>query len=254
MSPSRQIVDAIRERVVAGSLKTPAAIKVALKEAVVGLLTAKGGATASELRLGAAGAAHGLPVGPAGGPAAGTPAVLMIVGVNGGGKTTTIGKLAHRLCGAGVQVMVAAGDTFRAAAGDQLAVWAERTRSTMHSPKDSAQKPAAVLYDATQAAAKAGSGVEVLICDTSGRLHTNSNLMEELAKCRRSIEKALPGAPHEVLLVLDGTTGLNMLAQARPFSQLQHSTPPFFLFSVLPAGRLQIRRGGSLDRSGSPTS
>mmetsp|Transcript_43145 Transcript_43145/g.137785 ORF Transcript_43145/g.137785 Transcript_43145/m.137785 type:complete len:203 (-) Transcript_43145:36-644(-) len=141
----------------------------------------------------------------------------MVVGVNGGGKTTSIGKLAHRLSvEAGAKVLLAAGDTFRAAAGEQLGVWAERTGATM-APYTLKQRPDAVLYEATALANK--GDVDVLLCDTSGRLHTNYNLMEELAKCKRSIGKVMDGAPHEVLLVLDGTTGLNMLRQAQEFNE-----------------------------------
>jgi len=151
------------------------------------------------------------------------PAVIMVVGVNGGGKTTTIGKLAARLRAGGATVALAAGDTYRAAAAEQLAGWAERSGVAMADSGD-AQKPDAVLYRAAKWAAESrgrsdeGRGIDVLLCDTSGRLHTNDGLMAELAKCGRSLAKALPGAPHETLLVLDGTTGLNMTAQAREFN------------------------------------
>lgn len=150
----------------------------------------------------------------------------MVVGVNGGGKTTTIGKLAARLKNVGgASVALAAGDTFRAAAAEQLAGWAERAGVAMADSGD-AQRPDAVLYKAAQWAQstrkKHVEGVErpidVLLCDTSGRLHTNDGLMAELAKCGKSLAKAHKGAPHETLLVLDGTTGLNMLAQAREFN------------------------------------
>jgi len=144
------------------------------------------------------------------------PAVILMVGVNGTGKTTTIGKLAHRLKNDGKKVMLAAADTFRAAASEQLAVWGERNGVPVVKHKEGAD-PGAVVFDAL-AAAKA-RGMDVLIVDTAGRLHTKSNLMEELKKVRRILERELPGAPHETLLVLDATTGQNALVQARTFHQ-----------------------------------
>lgn len=184
-------------------------MKSSLKRAVVAALQPRTEGTSTTLNLAAA------EITP--------PAVVMVVGVNGGGKTTTIGKLAARLKGGGAAVALAAGDTFRAAAAEQLAGWADRAGVRMADSGD-AQRPDAVLFKAAQwAAAAAGRGegegrVDVLLCDTSGRLHTNDGLMAELAKCGRSLGKALPGAPHETILVLDGTTGLNMLVQAREFN------------------------------------
>jgi fused signal recognition particle receptor len=146
------------------------------------------------------------------------PAVIMIVGVNGGGKTTTIGKLAHRFKNENVKVLMAAGDTFRAAASEQLEVWAERTGSEIVVGEGSKPRPATVLAEAVRQGLE--QDIDLVLCDTSGRLHTNYNLMEELRSCKRAVTKALPSAPNEVLLVLDGTTGLNMLPQAREFNQV----------------------------------
>jgi fused signal recognition particle receptor len=144
--------------------------------------------------------------------------IILVVGVNGSGKTTTIGKLAHRLHTINQRkVMLAAGDTFRAAAIDQLKMWGERVGVPVIASKPGGD-PAALVYDAT-AAAKA-RGYDVLIVDTAGRLHTNFNLMEELAKVRAVSDKVVPGAPHEVLLVLDGTTGQNALQQAQKFKEM----------------------------------
>ena len=146
----------------------------------------------------------------------GTPSVILMVGVNGTGKTTTIGKLAHRLQKQGKKVMLAAADTFRAAAAEQLVVWGERNNIPVIKHKEGAD-PGAVVFDA-MAAARA-RGMDVLIVDTAGRLHTKSNLMEELKKVRRIISRELPDAPHETLFVLDATTGQNALAQAKTFHQ-----------------------------------
>jgi fused signal recognition particle receptor len=143
------------------------------------------------------------------------PTVLLIVGVNGAGKTTFIGKLASRFRGEGKRVMVAAGDTFRAGAIDQLRVWAERTGADFIGAKAGAD-PAAVAFDAIDAAI--ARGVDILIVDTAGRLHTSEGLMDELKKVARVIAKRLPGAPHETLLVLDGTIGQNAVQQAKTFA------------------------------------
>lgn len=146
----------------------------------------------------------------------GSPAVVLVVGVNGTGKTTTIGKLASRLQAEGRKVMLAAGDTFRAAASEQLSIWGERTGIPVIKHQEGAD-PAAVVFDAVTAA-KARS-VDVLIVDTAGRLHTKSNLMEELKKVKRVLSRELPGAPQETLLVLDGNTGQNSLVQAKMFHE-----------------------------------
>ena len=150
----------------------------------------------------------------AGAAAAGEPRVMFVVGVNGTGKTTTIGKLANRLKKEGASVVLCAADTFRAAAIEQLEVWGQRTGVEVIKQKSGAD-PAAVVYDGL-AAAKA-RGADVAIVDTAGRLHTKSNLMTELEKMKRTAAKVIPGAPHDVLLVLDATTGQNGLNQAREF-------------------------------------
>lgn len=144
------------------------------------------------------------------------PYVVLVVGVNGTGKTTTIGKLANRLKLEGRSVMLAAGDTFRAAASEQLSIWGERNDVPVIRHKEGSD-PGAVVFDAAVAAR--ARGVDVLIVDTAGRIHTKSNLMEELKKIQRVLSRELPGSPHETLLVLDATTGQNALAQARTFHQ-----------------------------------
>jgi fused signal recognition particle receptor len=146
---------------------------------------------------------------------AGKPSVVLVVGVNGAGKTTFIGKLAARLRKQGKRVMVAAGDTFRAGAIDQLRVWAERSGAEFVGATAGAD-PAAVAFDAIDAAV--ARGIDVLIVDTAGRLHTSDGLMTELKKVARVIAKRLPDAPHETLLVLDGTIGQNAVQQAKVFS------------------------------------
>lgn len=143
------------------------------------------------------------------------PTVILVLGVNGAGKTTFIGKLATRLKRGGEHVVIAAGDTFRAGAIDQLRVWAERAGVDFVGAKEGGD-PAAVAYSAIDAAASRGA--DVLIIDTAGRLHTSDDLMTELRKIARVIDKRLPGAPHEALLVLDGTIGQNAVAQARTFA------------------------------------
>lgn len=143
------------------------------------------------------------------------PSVVLVVGVNGVGKTTSIGKLAYWLQGQGKKVLLGAADTFRAAAGEQLGVWAERVGCQMIKHAEGAD-PAAVVYDSITAAK--ARNVDVLICDTAGRLHTKKNLMEELAKVDRVLEREAPGCSRETLLVLDATTGQNGLNQAREFA------------------------------------
>ena len=143
--------------------------------------------------------------------------MILVVGVNGGGKTTTVGKLSHRFASeSGAKVMLVPGDTFRAAAAEQLATWAERSAGVMATYKEGT-KPGALCYQAVDEACKMGD-VDIVLADTSGRLHTNCDLMDELVGVKKSIGKRMEGAPHETLLVLDGTTGLNMLNQAREFN------------------------------------
>lgn len=147
--------------------------------------------------------------------------VVMVIGVNGVGKTTSIGKLASKLKGDGKKVLIAAADTFRAAAGDQLAEWAHRAGVDMIGGAEGSD-PASVIYDAVNAAK--ARHVDVLLCDTAGRLHNKKNLMEELRKMNRIIEREFPNAHRENLVVLDGTTGQNALVQAREFAQVTDLT------------------------------
>jgi fused signal recognition particle receptor len=190
-----EIIDHLTQRVSRKELTEPAALQAALKEELLSLLKP------CEKPLEISGR---------------KPYVILMVGVNGVGKTTTIGKLARRYMGEGRSVMLAAGDTFRAAAVEQLEVWGERNGVPVvaqHTGADSAS----VLFDALQAAQ--ARGVDVLIADTAGRLHNKDNLMEELKKVVRVMTKLDPSAPHEVMLVLDAGTGQNALAQAREFQQ-----------------------------------
>lgn len=180
----------------ARKISGPDALKAVLREALVARM---------------AGAASEMPETPAG-----PPRVIMVVGVNGVGKTTTIGKLAAAHGAAGRSVLVAAGDTFRAAAVEQLGIWAERAGADFVRGRENAD-PAAVAYDGVTAAAARGR--DIVFVDTAGRLHTRTNLMEELKKVRRAVAKAMPEAPHETLLVLDATTGQNALRQARTFHE-----------------------------------
>ena len=146
----------------------------------------------------------------------GEPYVVMVVGVNGAGKTTTIGKLAAQLVKAGLKVYIGAADTFRAAAIDQLAVWAERAGATMIR-QEMGSDPASVAYDTLRSAV--ANGADVVLIDTAGRLHNKVGLMNELTKIRNVMAKVIPDAPHEVMLVLDGSTGQNAFEQARQFTQ-----------------------------------
>ncbi|XP_051132666.1 cell division protein FtsY homolog, chloroplastic [Andrographis paniculata] len=194
-----KIVETLRDDIYSGKLKSGNEIKDALKKSILELLTAKGLKT--ELKLGFR-----------------KPAVIIIVGVNGGGKTTSLGKLAYRLKNEGTKVLLAAGDTFRAAARDQLEIWAERTGCEIVVAEKENAKASSVLSQAVKRGKE--QGFDVILCDTSGRLHTNYSLMEELVSCKKAVGKVVPGAPNEILLVLDGTTGLNMLPQAREFNDV----------------------------------
>ncbi|PLX95258.1 MAG: signal recognition particle-docking protein FtsY, partial [Desulfuromonas sp.] len=144
------------------------------------------------------------------------PFVIMVVGVNGVGKTTTIGKLANQFINDGKKVILGAGDTFRAAAAEQLQIWGERAGVDVIRHAEGAD-PSAVAFDAAKAAV--ARKADILLLDTAGRLHTKVNLMEELKKIRRILDREIPGAPHEVLLVLDATTGQNALTQAKLFNE-----------------------------------
>lgn len=144
------------------------------------------------------------------------PTVLMIVGVNGAGKTTSIGKISSQLAGEGKKVLVAAGDTFRAAAGGQLKVWTDRAQVEIFSP-EGVTDPSAVAFDAVSKGQ--AQGYDVVIVDTAGRLHTQANLMEEIKKMKRVMTKVIPEAPHETLIVLDANSGQNALMQAKEFHQ-----------------------------------
>lgn len=149
-------------------------------------------------------------------PADGNPYVIMVVGVNGVGKTTTIGKLAHQFKKSGKSVVLGAADTFRAAAVDQLIIWSERVGVPIVQQGMNAD-PASVAFDTLQSAK--ASNADVVIIDTAGRLHNKVNLMNELSKIKRVMEKVIPGAPHEILLILDGSTGQNAFEQAKQFAQ-----------------------------------
>ena len=192
---TEKAVDGLREKVRAQKLKTADEARTALREVLCGMLQV--GSSALKLDT--------------------KPSVVLVIGVNGVGKTTTIGKIANQLRLQGKKVLLCAGDTFRAAAADQLEIWAERAHVDIIRQHEGAD-PAAVVYDAI-CAAKA-RGADVILCDTAGRLHNKANLMNELGKISRILSRELPGSSKEVLLVLDGTTGQNGLIQARQFQQI----------------------------------
>jgi fused signal recognition particle receptor len=192
MGVAEQLVASLRERVRLERIGTAEDALVALKAEMLVMLEARDRALHLDDR----------------------PSVVLVVGVNGSGKTTTLGKLAHRLQGEGRTALVAAADTFRAAAIDQMRMWAERSGTDVVAHQPGAD-PGAVVFDAIQAAL--ARRVDVILVDTAGRLHTKSNLMAELEKVRRVIERSLPGAPHETLLVIEAATGMNAMAQARAF-------------------------------------
>jgi len=189
---AHELLDALRARIKLDGLKTPPQVRDALRDEIAKVLAP------CEGRLDVDRA---------------KPLVVMVAGVNGAGKTTSIGKLAHWLADQNRSVLLAAGDTFRAAAREQLAIWGKRNGVEVISQQSG--DPAAVVFDSV-AAAKA-RGLDVLIADTAGRLPTQLHLMDELKRIKRAVEKALPGAPHEVILVLDGTNGQNALMQVRAF-------------------------------------
>ena len=187
--------DSLRKTVKERHLKTTEEAKEALKEILVDMLNV--GDTALNLST--------------------TPSVVLVIGVNGVGKTTTIGKIATQLKKQGKNVLLVAGDTFRAAAADQLEIWAQRSGSAIVRQNEGAD-PASVVYDGIQSAK--AKGADVILIDTAGRLHNKQNLMNELNKISRIVERELPNAAKEVLLVLDGTTGQNGLMQAKQFKEI----------------------------------
>jgi fused signal recognition particle receptor len=198
---TREILEGVREKMTRESLADARQVKQEIKARIITILSAasgeRGGAPLAVTCNG------------------GAPRVIFIVGVNGAGKTTSIGKLANRLRQDGLSVLLCAADTFRAAAVEQLEIWARRNGVELIKQKSGAD-PAAVVYDAVVAAKSRST--DAVIVDTAGRLHTKSNLMAELEKMKRTAAKVVPGAPHDVLLVLDATTGQNGLAQAREFT------------------------------------
>jgi fused signal recognition particle receptor len=193
---TREVLVALRQQVNEHKLEEPGALKRELKNQILKILTAPSANSNSDGKLND------------------EPRVLFVVGVNGTGKTTTIGKLTNRLKKEGASVILCAADTFRAAAIEQLEVWARRSGVELIKQKPGAD-PSAVVFDALSAAR--ARAADVVIVDTAGRLHTKSNLMAELDKMKRTAAKVIPGAPHDVLLVLDATTGQNGLNQAREF-------------------------------------
>ena len=195
---SEKIIDELRERIKDGRLRSREDVVAALREIITGMIGEDRGLDLST-----------------------KPSVILVTGVNGAGKTTSVGKIAARLKESGKKVVVAAADTFRAAAIDQLAVWCERAGVEMIRQSEGSD-PAAVVFDA--AAYVRNRGADVLIVDTAGRLHNKKNLMNELAKINRVIDRELPGAARENLLVLDATTGQNGVNQAREFGQVSRLT------------------------------
>ena len=191
---SVKATDKLRAAIKEQHLKTPEEAKAALKEILVEMLSVG----SHELDL------------------ATKPSVVLVIGVNGAGKTTTIGKIASQLKSQGKKVMLVAGDTFRAAAADQLEIWAGRSGADIVRQHEGAD-PASVVFDGIQAAKS--RNVDVILVDTAGRLHNKTNLMNELGKISRIVERELPGCSREVLLVLDGTTGQNGLIQAKQFKE-----------------------------------
>jgi fused signal recognition particle receptor len=195
MKTTQQLIQALEVRLDKGQVDDPAALRSALKDEIRQRLERE----PSSFDLERA-----------------TPFVIMVVGVNGVGKTTTIGKLAHQFVRQGKKVLVGAGDTFRAAAAEQLEVWGQRAGVEVIR-QAAGSDPAAVAFDAIKAAQ--ARKADVLLLDTAGRLHTKVNLMEELKKIRRVLDREMSGAPHETLLVVDATTGQNALVQARLFQE-----------------------------------
>lgn len=193
---TQEVLEKLRERADRKQIKDVDELKRLLKEELLAILNAANNAPVKRVD--------------------GTPEVILVVGVNGTGKTTTIGKLSQVLRGQGKTVLMCAADTFRAAAIDQLEIWGQRTGTEVIRTKPGGD-PSAVLFDALQAAT--ARNTDYVIVDTAGRLHTKTNLMSELEKMRRTAQRIIPSAPHETLLVMDATTGQNGLQQARLFTQ-----------------------------------
>jgi fused signal recognition particle receptor len=200
-----KIIERIEARVARDKYLNVAELNSILKDEISGLLTENNTIDLDDFVL----------------PEGKKPYVLLVVGVNGVGKTTTIGKLAYQYKQKGYSVLLGAGDTFRAAAVDQLKVWSERVGCAFFS-KGMDTDPAAVAFEAVQEGIR--SNADVIIIDTAGRLHTKTHLMRELTKIQKSIDKCLPGAPHDVMLVLDATTGQNAFEQCRQFSEATEVT------------------------------
>ena len=196
VATTQELIGSVREKVARKELKNPAKLKIGLKEHILSFLD--------------------VPPKEHSKPRPGEPLVILIVGVNGVGKTTTIGKTAHNFKLQGKKVMLVAADTFRAAAVEQLVIWGDRTGAEVIKQSTGAD-PSAVVFDALAAAMSRET--DVVLVDTAGRLHTKTNLMEELKKIARVSGKKLPGAPHQVWLVLDATTGQNAISQARIFNE-----------------------------------
>jgi fused signal recognition particle receptor len=193
---TREVLEKLRDKADRKQIKDVSELKRLLKEELLAILTAASSPPATKVE--------------------GTPEVIIVVGVNGTGKTTTIGKLSQVLRAQGKTVLLCAADTFRAAAIEQLEIWGQRTGTEVIKTKAGGD-PSAVLFDALQSAT--ARKTDYVIVDTAGRLHTKQNLMLELEKMRRTAQRIIPGAPHETLLVMDATTGQNGLQQARQFTQ-----------------------------------
>ncbi len=200
-----KIIDRIEARVARDKYLSTTELNVILRDEIAGLLSENNTIDFEDFEL----------------PSGIKPYVLLVVGVNGVGKTTTIGKLAYQYKQRGLNVLLAAGDTFRAAAVDQLKVWADRVGCGFFT-KGMNTDPAAVAFEAVKEGIR--TNADVIIIDTAGRLHTKLNLMRELTKIQKSIDKSLPGAPHDVMLVLDATTGQNAMEQCRQFSEATEVT------------------------------
>lgn len=199
MNTTMTIMQRLREKIKSDAISNPDGVKKALKEIMTNLVD-KG----DKQKL-----------------CNDTPLIILVIGINGGGKTTTIGKLAHRCKKAGKSVMLAAADTFRAAAAEQLVIWGERNNINVVKHKEGAD-PSAVIFDSIQSAK--AKDIDILICDTAGRLQNKKNLMTELEKMNRIIDREYPEAARETLLVLDATTGKNAVSQAQEFGQVTDIT------------------------------